>query len=60
MLRKRRGFNYDDINKKSERDAKMKNKTKMRKKKEKIEIKFRFLGKIIDEYLDNPREGTLR
>ncbi|XP_031369830.1 sushi, von Willebrand factor type A, EGF and pentraxin domain-containing protein 1-like isoform X3 [Apis dorsata] len=57
ILRKRRGFDYDDINKKSERDAKMKNKTKMRKKKEKIEIKFRFLGKIIDEYLDNPREG---
>ncbi|XP_017761718.1 PREDICTED: sushi, von Willebrand factor type A, EGF and pentraxin domain-containing protein 1-like [Eufriesea mexicana] len=53
----------NDVNKKSKRDAKVndhRNKTKMRKKKEKIEIKFKFLGKIIEEYIENPREGILK
>nr|XP_034194420.1 sushi, von Willebrand factor type A, EGF and pentraxin domain-containing protein 1-like [Osmia lignaria] len=50
------------VNNKEKRNAKLKdnnkNKTKMKKKKEKIEIKFKFLGKIIEENFENPREGV--
>ncbi|XP_076181652.1 sushi, von Willebrand factor type A, EGF and pentraxin domain-containing protein 1 isoform X2 [Ptiloglossa arizonensis] len=52
------------IDKKLKRDAKPndnidrgKVRTK-KKKKEKIEIKFKFLGKIIEENVENPREGV--
>ncbi|XP_076749113.1 sushi, von Willebrand factor type A, EGF and pentraxin domain-containing protein 1 [Xylocopa sonorina] len=53
LMRKRR---------KSKRDVKTNdpvdgNRTRNKKRKEKIEIKFKFLGRIIEDHVDNPREG---
>ncbi|XP_026669674.1 sushi, von Willebrand factor type A, EGF and pentraxin domain-containing protein 1-like [Ceratina calcarata] len=49
------------VHKKSKRDAKVKNpkdkNMKVKKEKQKIEIKFKVLGKIINEYSDDPKEG---
>ncbi|XP_053975953.1 sushi, von Willebrand factor type A, EGF and pentraxin domain-containing protein 1-like [Hylaeus volcanicus] len=69
VLRKRRDLavklfnNLTTTNKISKGDAKVgdnvdRNKVKMKKRKEKIEIKFKFLGKIIEENVENPREGV--
>ncbi|KZC10086.1 Sushi, von Willebrand factor type A, EGF and pentraxin domain-containing protein 1 [Dufourea novaeangliae] len=52
----------DNLASKAKKNAKRndnvdKSKSRTKKKKEKIEIKFRFLGKIIEENFENPREG---
>ncbi|XP_076388011.1 sushi, von Willebrand factor type A, EGF and pentraxin domain-containing protein 1 isoform X1 [Megachile rotundata] len=73
LTRKRREFDYynipdvelhpiknpiDNKLKRSTNSNINKTKSKMKKKKDKIEIKFQFLGKIIEENVDNPREGV--
>nr|XP_031840166.1 sushi, von Willebrand factor type A, EGF and pentraxin domain-containing protein 1-like isoform X1 [Nomia melanderi] len=68
-LRKRRDSNYKislyGTNRKTKRDVIVKrnddhankNRSRVKKKREKIEIKFKFLGKIVEDNVVNPREG---